>query len=473
MNLGGSNGSIAVVQRQSKTASPQLSRKATQQQTIKIGTNSTKFTIQLPISREILKGAEYQTGEEFTTVAYSAVTCEPEEFIDNKYTLRTKRYERQIRCSLVITMYNEDENLFIKTILSVQRNIAYLCHESRWGKEGWRNFVIVVVSDGRKKVNPRVLKVLKLLGCFVDGIMRTSVDGALVSAHIFEFTSQVAVNERFEVIGKQGNGRMKAVFPTQIVFVLKERNQKKINSHKWFFMAICETIKPEICMLLDVGTKPDSSAFWHLYRSFERNSMIGGACGEIKADIGRFGVKLLNPLVASQNFEYKMSNILDKPLESIFGYISVLPGAFSAYRYQAIQGHPLKQYFLGENPLSDIFTSNLYLAEDRILCFELVTKKDRPWLLKYVKSARAETDVPETLDELTSQRRRWLNGSFFASLYALYNFKQILASPHSLYQKLLFTFEFAYNLFNLYFTWFALANSYLSFYFLFDIRNGT
>lgn len=45
---------------------------------------------------------------------------------------------------------------------------------------------------------------------------------------------------------------------------------------------------------------------------------LGGACGEIHAMLGRGWKNLLNPLVAAQNFEYKISNILDKPLESSF-----------------------------------------------------------------------------------------------------------------------------------------------------------
>lgn len=36
----------------------------------------------------------------------------------------------------------------------------------------------------------------------------------------------------------------------------------------------------------------------------------------------------------------------------------------------------------------------MYLAEDRILCWELVAKKNEKWILEYVKSATGETDVP-------------------------------------------------------------------------------
>lgn len=206
-------------------------------------------------------------------------------------------------------------------------------------------------------------------------------------------------------------------------------------------------------------------------------------------------VNLLNPLVASQNFEYKMSNILDKPLESVFGYITVLPGALSAYRYHALQndetGHgPLSQYFKGEvlhGQHADVFTANMYLAEDRILCWELVAKRGERWVLKYVKNCTGETDVPgksitylpplpfarthtddplDSLPEFISQRRRWLNGAFFAAVYSLIHFKQLLATDHTVPRKALLLIESFYQFIQLLFTYFSLANFYLTFYFV-------
>ena len=160
-----------------------------------------------------------------------------------------------------------------------------------------------------------------------------------------------------------------------------------------------------------------------------------------------------------------MSNILDKPLESVFGFISVLPGAFSAYRYLALQNDhqgrgPLASYFQGEHlhsPGSGIFEANMYLAEDRILCFELVAKREASWVLHYVKSAYAETDVPDDLAELISQRRRWLNGSFFAAVYAVSHAFAVFRTNHSIFRKLLFQVEFLYQAIFLIFSWFALV----------------
>ena len=177
--------------------------------------------------------------------------------------------------------------------------------------------------------------------------------------------------------------------------------------------------------------------------------------------------------MAAQNFEYKISNILDKPLESSFGYVSVLPGAFSAYRFRAIMGRPLEQYFHGDHTLSkqlgkkgiegmNIFKKNMFLAEDRILCFELVAKAGSKWHLTYVKAAKGETDVPEGAPEYIGQRRRWLNGSFAASIYSLMHFSRMYKSGHNLIRMFFFHIQLLYNLATVFLTWFSLASFWLT-----------
>ena len=85
-----------------------------------------------------------------------------------------------------------------------------------------------------------------------------------------------------------------------------------------------------MCVLLDAGTKPGHKSIYYLWEAFYDDPNLGGCCGSYIISLVLFfdvfsvffqgeihamiegGRKLLNPLVAAQNFEYKMSNILGK-----------------------------------------------------------------------------------------------------------------------------------------------------------------
>lgn len=75
-----------------------------------------------------------------------------------------------------------------------------------------------------------------------------------------------------------------------------------------------------------------------------------------------------------------------------------------------------------------------------------------------MKSAVGETDVPDALPEFINQRRRWLNGSFFAATYAIAHIGQMLSSGHSVSRKIMLLIQAFYNVINLIASWFAIVS---------------
>lgn len=409
----------------------------------------------------------------------TAATCDPDDFtLKNGYNLRPNMYNRHTELLIAITYYNEDKVLTARTLHGVMQNIRDIVNIKKsefWEKGGpaWQKIVVCLVFDGIGPVDKETLDVLATIGLFQDGVMKKDVDGKETSAHIFEYTTQLSVTANQKLHRPLNDEDTKAFPPTQMIFCLKQKNSKKINSHRWLFNAFGRILNPEVCILLDAGTKPGPKSLLALWEAFYNDRNLGGACGEIHAMLGPRGKNLLNPLVAAQNFEYKISNILDKPTESSFGYVSVLPGAFSAYRFRAIMGRPLEQYFHGDHTLSsrfgkkgidgmNIFKKNMFLAEDRILCFEVVAKAGSKWHLSYVMSSKAETDVPEGAAEFISQRRRWLNGSFAATIYSLMHFGRMYGSSHNILRMFFFHIQLCYNIFSTLMSWFMISSFWLT-----------
>jgi len=119
----------------------------------------------------------------------------------------------------------------------------------------------------------------------------------------------------------------------QLILCLKQDNARKINSHRWLFTAFGRILNPEIVICLDVGTLPGIKSLLNMWEAFYNDNRLAGACGEVNCNLGKGWKDLINPLTAAKNFEYKIAYQLDRALEAAIGYITVLPGAFSGYRY--------------------------------------------------------------------------------------------------------------------------------------------
>lgn len=428
-----------------------------------------------------------KAGREFTQMRYTAATCDPDDFTPrNRYNLRPAMYNRHTELLIAITYYNEDKVMTARTLHSVMQNIGDIVALQKsefWNREGpaWQKIVVCLIFDGIEPCDKDTLDILATLGVYQDGIMRKDIDGRDTVAHIFEYTTQLSITPDQELVRpKAKDDDATALPPVQIIFCLKQKNCKKINSHRWLFNAFGRILNPEVCVLLDAGAKLSPKSLLTLWEAFYNDRELGGAFGETYVMLKGGWKNLLNPLIAAQNFEYKISSLLDRPFESCFGYLSMSHESLSAYRFRAIMGRPLEQYFHGDHTLSarlgrkgimgmNIFQKNMFLVADRILGFELATKAGAKWHIAYFREAKCEMDIPESSAELLGQRRRWLNGSFAASIHSITHFPRIYRTGHSIIQIFLFHIRMLCTTISITLFWFSLSAFFLATKFTMDI----
>jgi chitin synthase len=146
-------------------------------------------------------------------------------------------------------------------------------------------------------------------------------------------------------------------------------------------------------------------------------------------------------------------------------------------------GRPLEQYFKGDTTLAgllgrrgiehmSLLKKNMYLAEDRIISFEIVMKAGCKWHLGYVKAARAENDDHGDMADFIVQRRRWLNGSFATTVYSVLHFHRVYQTGHSLPRMALLHVQFIYNIVNFLLSWFSLAGFLLTLFIVNEVSGS-
>jgi cellulose synthase/poly-beta-1,6-N-acetylglucosamine synthase-like glycosyltransferase len=514
---------------------------------------------------------------------------------------------------VVITAYKESPAEIDASLLGVHHAIRDLSDErfrgagqraGPFGALAWERIAVCVVCDGRvrgegadqvpifidsRQTSPKSARgagawsrpelFAEKYNLWNDEAVRNSlaVDGGggdRVEMHLFEKLCDAAWMEapaRKDFFAEELRGT-----PMQMMLAVKELNTaSKLDSHLWFLRAFAARLDPSYVFFVDAGTEPRPGAICNMLCALEQNEHCAGVCGEIAiarrtapcdADV-KDSSFYTNLVIAAQKFEYKAAHLLDKTLESTCGFIPVLPGAFSGYRFGAIstpsrgavshQGHgmadtrpsPLAKYFeelklpleLGEGEEDDgaeyefpewsemreadgtrkqaqhsdrnllryngrqssisegvfrpsssssqraslihegslrlqerqmrqgapgLSKANMYLAEDRILCYELLASANKRWTMKFVAGAVAFVDPVDSLMGLLGQRRRWLNGSLFATMHYLRNFwHDIRGTAHSRARKAALGAQWCYSVLTMMCTMTLLANFYLCLHF--------
>jgi chitin synthase len=358
-----------------------------------------------------------------------------------------------------ITLYNESEQALLISLYAVSKSIEYL-----YNKIGVFNKVTVsIVADGIDKLSKTTVNLLYRLKIFNNRkdysrfgvtVYDSWVSVNSVEQYFQDKFDQGEIDEKWTSLYKSCT-KAKSIpqksnstnYEFRVLLLVKEKNKGKLDSHWWFFKIFCEKLNPEYCFQLDVGTAPGPESLYLFWKYLGKNKNIGAAASRVQVPGSR---KMESIIHAWQYGDFAAQKLLDWPAEIFSGYLTVIPGQFCVFRWKAISVNdknsliekdtntPLDHYFRG---LSDLgpFESNMFLAEDRILGYEIIARKGSGWKLAYVPKVVSITDTCDSLTELFHQRRRWINSSFACNLWLIFKIFNYLKESGASYKQKIHT----------------------------------
>jgi len=186
---------------------------------------------------------------------------------------------------------------------------------------------------------------------------------------------------------------------------LKRKNKGLHDSLFWFLNLFCVNLEPKYCALLHCGVQPAPDATFLLLQKLQSSPKVAGACGQVKVKNPNY----YNYIEASQDAEYILNNILEKPFRSLLGLAS--SKSFVAYKWNSLKETLDSRVLQREQSCA---LSNAVYSYQALITAELVPKN-----CEFVNQAKSYTVIPKHTGPLVAQRKKWVNGDLFSLKYYL------------------------------------------------------
>ena len=200
-----------------------------------------------------------------------------------------------------------------------------------------------------------------------------------------------------------------------VLLVLKHQSKGLLHSQLWLMTGFAEHLQPTYLLAMDIDVEPTAGSLNHMVEAFDNPSVVA-VCGELEARTQ------LNIVSLSQWFEYKMSYVMSKRIENLYGHVSSLSPAFSLFKWSALREvlFTYFQPFTAPNKLGWTL-SNLYsVAPERVLSSYLFNARPDNRVI-YVESAKALVTPLVSFQQFLKSRWHLVSGQWFYMLCCMRN----------------------------------------------------